>query len=140
MKVAETVTSKFLYPKGSPQRRMFALYYFASLITIWTILGHTVLGWEQSPATPVVGVATAVVVTLILEWVRAWSRDETPLFLRDRQSLVSLLLPALIPGLAVAMLLYPNERLMPIVFASTLSIASKALFRAPLGGATQGAN
>jgi enediyne biosynthesis protein E5 len=33
------------------------------------------------------------------------------------------------------MLLYPNDRLTPLVFASTLSIASKAIFRAPLPGA-----
>jgi hypothetical protein len=135
MKLAETVTSTFFYPKASPRLRMFALYYFASLITLWTILGHTVLGWEQSWAAPAVSVSTAFAVTLILEWVRAWSRDETPLFLRGPQNLVSLLLPALIPGLAVAMLLYPNERLWPLAFASTLAIASKALFRAPVPGA-----
>jgi hypothetical protein len=135
MRVVETVTGRFLYPKGNPLLRMFALYYFGALITIWTILGHTVLGWEQSLATPVASVATGVVVTLILEWVRAWSKDDTPIFLRGKQSLVSLLLPALIPALAVAMLLYSNERLAPIVFGTTLAIGSKAIFRAPLPGA-----
>jgi enediyne biosynthesis protein E5 len=137
MNVAETVTSRFLYPKGSPQRRLFALGYFASLITLWTLAGHMILGWEQSWAAPVVGVGTAFAVTLILEWARARSLDQTPKYLGGFEALASLLLPALIPGLAVAMLLYPNERLAPIAFAAALSIASKALFRAPFKGASQ---
>src|SRR3989441_8723418 len=40
---------------------------------------------------------------------------------------------AIIPGFACAMLIYPNERLLPIVFATALSIASKVLIRAPVG-------
>jgi Na+-translocating ferredoxin:NAD+ oxidoreductase RnfD subunit len=137
MSVAETVTSRYLYPKGSPKQRMFALWYFASLITLWTIAGHTFLGWEQSWATPIMAVGAAIIVTLILETVRAWSLEQTPLYLKGPQSVASLLLPALIPGLAVAMLLYPNERLAPIAFASTVAIASKVLIRAPMKGATQ---
>ncbi len=35
------------------------------------------------------------------------------------------------------MMIYPNERLWPIVFASALSIASKVLFRAPVDKGTQ---
>jgi hypothetical protein len=36
------------------------------------------------------------------------------------------------------MLIYANERLMPIIFAAALSIASKVIFRAPIGnGQTQ---
>jgi enediyne biosynthesis protein E5 len=137
MTVAASLTSRYLYPKGSPRQRMFALCYFAALITLWTIAGHTVLGWEQSWATPVVAVATAVAVTLVLEAVRAWSLDQSPLYARGIESLASLLLPALIPALAVAMLLYPNERLAPIAFAAATAIASKALIRAPFKGSSQ---
>lgn len=132
-----SVTSEYLYPKGSASRRLFALSFFAALITLWTVAGHTLLGWEQSWSTPVVAIATTVTVTLILEAVRAWSLDETPLYARGVKSLASLLLPALIPALAVAMLLYPNERLTPIVFAAATAIASKVLIRAPFRGATQ---
>src|SRR5206468_6828873 len=43
-------------------------------------------------------------------------------------------LPAcLIPGFACAMLLYPNERLWPVIFAVVLSMASKVILRAPVG-------
>src|SRR5262249_13411366 len=45
--------------------------------------------------------------------------------------IVDFLLPAHIAGLAVAMLLYANELLLPIVFASATAIASKAIFCTP---------
>jgi enediyne biosynthesis protein E5 len=41
--------------------------------------------------------------------------------------------PALIPGFACGMLLYPNGNLWAIAFAAATSIASKVLFRAPVG-------
>lgn len=47
---------------------------------------------------------------------------------------VDFLLPAHITGLALAMLLYPGDRLMPIVFASVVAISSKALLRLKVGG------
>ena len=43
------------------------------------------------------------------------------------------LAPAIIPGLACAMLLYANELIWPIIFAITVSIGSKVLLRAPIG-------
>ena len=137
MTVAASLTSQYLYPKGSPQRRQFALYYFSTLITLWTIAGHTILGWEQSWATPIIGLTMAFAVTIILETTRAWTLEQRPLYFLGYENLASLLLPALIPGLAVAMLLYPNERLTPIAFAAAMAIASKVLIRAPFKGKTQ---
>jgi len=49
-------------------------------------------------------------------------------------TLVDFLLSAHISGLAVAMLLYANDRLMPIAFASVVAIGSKAIFRASIEG------
>ena len=137
MSLAATVTSQFLYPKGSPQRRMFALVYFGALILLWTIAGHSFLGFEQAWAAPVVGVAVAMVMTWLQETLRAAAAGERPRFRDGLGPLASTFIPALIPGLAVAMLVYPNEGLMPVAFAAALSIASKALIRMPYGGATQ---
>jgi Na+-translocating ferredoxin:NAD+ oxidoreductase RnfD subunit len=50
---------------------------------------------------------------------------------------VNFLLSAHITGLAVAMLLYANERLLPIVFATAVAVGSKAIFRAPVGNGTR---
>ena len=48
--------------------------------------------------------------------------------------LVNFLPPAIIPGLAVTMLLFPNDRLMPVIFGVGVAICSKVIFRAPVGG------
>ena len=45
--------------------------------------------------------------------------------------------PPHISGLAVAMLLYFNDRLWVVAFATAVAIASKTLFRVPVGAATR---
>jgi hypothetical protein len=126
------------YPNKDPKMRFFALWYFTCLLTLWTILGDTVLGFEQSYAQPIVGVLTACLVAFSLEGLDAWAKRRTARFAGSWQNVVNFLPPCIIPGLACAMLVYANERLTPIIFAAALSLASKALFRAPIGnGQTQ---
>ena len=118
--------------------RFFALWYFTILLIAWTILGDTVLGFEQSYAQPIVGVLTACAVAFFLEWLDARMNQRTPRFAGSTANVVNFLPPCIIPGLACAMLIYANSRLAPIVFAAALSLASKVLFRAPIGnGQTQ---
>ena len=137
MKLNQTATSLYFYPEQSSQRRLAALACFATLITIWTIAGHLVLGFEQSYAQPVIAALTGVGITLLFEWLRAWAVDEPPRFATGWPNLLSTILPGVITGLAVGMLLYPGERLIPIVFAVVLSIASKVLVRVPVGKTSQ---
>jgi hypothetical protein len=139
MKITETVTALYFYPRRNPKLRLFALWYFGALIALWTILGHFVLGFEQSWAHPAVAVATACGVQLLLEWVDARSKGRAPRYLGGGTfGFASFLVPAFIPGFAVAMLIHPSDLLWPMAFAAALSIASKVLFRAPVGGgATQ---
>ncbi len=138
MKSAETVTAFYFYPKQSERLRLFALWYFASLLTLGTIVGHTVLGFEQSWAVPLVGVGTACAMQLLLEWLDARAKNRPLRYNGGLFAFINFLLPAYIPGQAIAILLYPNERLMPIVFAAVLMIGSKVMFRAPMGeGRTQ---
>ena len=59
------------YPRKDPKMRFFALWYFTTLLTAWTILGDTVLGFEQSYAQPIVGVLAAFAVAILLEWLDA---------------------------------------------------------------------
>ena len=121
------------YPKGNPKLRLFALWYFTTLMIVWNILGHTVLGFEQSWATPLVAITTAVVVSVVLEWVDARAVGRPLRFAGGAGALVNFLPACLIPGFACAMLLYANERLWPVIFAVALSISSKLLLRAPVG-------
>jgi hypothetical protein len=111
--------------------RLGGLRRFAVAITILNILGHTFFGFEQSVAQPLVALLVAYSAELLLELVRSWSRSSKPRFAGGLRSLVDFLLPAHITGLAVAMLLYVNDRLWPIAFAVVVAIGSKELFRLP---------
>jgi hypothetical protein len=121
-----------LYPNKSAKLRLFALWYFAMLMILWNIAGHTILGFEQAWAHPIVAVASACLVQVLLEWIDASTNDRVPRFVGGIVNLLNFLLPAMISGFACAMLLYPNDRLMPIVFASVLAVCSKSLVRVRL--------
>jgi hypothetical protein len=126
------------YPRGNPKLRLFALWYFTTLMIVWNVVGHTVLGFEQSWATPLVAVATAIAVSMLLDWVDARAKNRDLRFTGSVGSFLNFLPACLIPGFACAMLLYPNERLWPVIFAVVLSMGSKVIFRAPVGhGHTQ---
>jgi len=115
--------------------RLAALRRFAIAITSLNLLGHTVLGFEQSLAQPLVALATAYGLELLMEFVDASTRNRQPAFWGGGpQKLIDFLLPAHISGLAVAMLLYANDALLPIAFATAAAIGSKAWFRIPIEG------
>ncbi len=126
------------YPNKNPKLRLFALWYFTLLLIVWNILGHTLLGFEQSHAAPLVGIGSAIAMQLFLEWVDARSKGREVRFAGSWNAFLNSLPAALIPGFACGMLLYPNDRLWPIAFAAVVSIASKVILRAPIGeGRTQ---
>ena len=138
MKTKAFNTTLLFYPQGNPKLRLFALWYFTTLMTVWNILGHTKLGFEQSWATPVVAVTTAVLVSMLLDWVDARAKNRELRFTGGFGKFLNFLPASLIPGFACAMLLYANERLWPVIFAVVLSIGSKVMIRAPVGnGHTQ---
>jgi hypothetical protein len=116
-----------------PDTRLPALRRFAVAITILNVLGHFVLGFEQAWAQPLVALATAYAMELTLESVGAWADRRTPQFRSGWRALVDFLLPAHITALAVSMLLYANDRLWVIAFATAVGIASKILIRVPVG-------
>jgi Na+-translocating ferredoxin:NAD+ oxidoreductase RnfD subunit len=116
---------------------LIALRRFAISITLLNIFGHTLLGFEQSWAQPLVALVTAYSLESVLELIDARANRRTPYFVGGLRQLVNFLLPAHITGLAVAMLLYANEQLGPIAFATAVAVGSKAIFRAPAGKGTR---
>ena len=118
--------------------RLGGLRRFAVAITVLNILGHVFFGFEQSYAQPVVAVVSAYCVELLLELIDARCHRRA---LRFRgggaRRFIDFLLSAHITGLACAMLLYANERLGPVIFASVVAICSKAVLRAPHGNGTR---
>jgi hypothetical protein len=138
MRSQETIATLNFYPNRNPRLRYFALWYFTFLLTVWTVAGNVFLGFEQSYAQPVIGVVAAVLAQLLFEWADARGKNRPVRGTQDWKSFITVLPPAIIPGLACAMLLFPNERLGPVVFAAVTSIASKVIVRAPIGdGQTQ---
>jgi hypothetical protein len=134
---APALTTTQLYPKSDERLRVFALFYFGILLTLWNIVGHTILGFEQAWIQPLVAVGAAVAMQILLDFVDAWAQKRKPRLTMGWLPAATLLIPALISGAAIGMLLWPNRLLMPLVFASALAIASKVMFRAPYGKGTQ---
>jgi Na+-translocating ferredoxin:NAD+ oxidoreductase RnfD subunit len=124
--MSETVVKKDM--------RLAALRRFAAAITILNILGHTVLGFEQAWATPIVALLAAYATETLLEILECRRTGRRPRFLGRFPAPVDFLLSAHISGLAVSMLLYANDRLLPVVFAAVTAIGSKYLFRAGTNG------
>ena len=108
---------------------------FAVAITVFNLLGHIWFGFEQSYVQPLASVATAYATQLLLEALGAWAQRRRPGFASSFGSLVNSLLGAHISGLACAMLLYANDRIWVVCFASAVAITSKTLFRMPVGSA-----
>ena len=124
-------------PDTKKDIRLVALWRFAISITLFNVLGHAFFGFEQSFAQPLVALATAYSMELLLELIDARVDRRTPRFVGGLRPLANFLLSAHITALAVAMLLYANERLLPIAFATAVAVGSKALFRAPVGNGTR---
>ncbi|MFI6449939.1 enediyne biosynthesis protein UnbU [Streptosporangium amethystogenes] len=117
-------------PRVSGLNRGRALRRSAWSLTLITVLGHTVLGFEQSCLAPVVGALTGVTTEFALETVEAWAWRRPARYLgvpRDR--VADFFLPSYIRGLLCAMLLYGNGHLMPIVLAVLIGVGSTYLFR-----------
>jgi hypothetical protein len=120
-------------PAKAPDLRLGALRRFAIAITIVNLLGHTILGFEPSWAQMFTSLFTAYGLELVLEWLQAASEGRAPRYRGSFVDLVNFLLPAHITGLAIGMLLFANDRLLPFAFAASAAIASKALLTAPVG-------
>src|SRR6266446_5263344 len=75
MKAPAFNTTVLFYPAKNPKLRLVALWYFTILMIVWNILGHTVLGFEQSHAAVFAGLGSAIAIQLFLEWVDARAKN-----------------------------------------------------------------
>jgi len=117
------------------QARLGALVRFSIAITILNLLGHTILGFEISVMQMLVCITLGYLIEIVLESVTAWSENRKPVFLGGGfKKLVIFLLPAHITCLATSMLLYPGDRMLPLVFGVVVAMTSKAIFTVTVGG------
>ena len=115
-------------------KRVAALRRFALSISVFTIVGHLFLGFEQAPITPVLALAVSYTTALLFEFLDSWATGRTPEYAGGFGKLVTFLLPPHITALACAMLLYGNASVWPYLFAVTVASASKHLVRVRVNG------
>ena len=115
--------------------RLAALRRFAITITVFNLLGRTIRGFESSWAQMFVALLAAYLTEIILEVVDAAANKKTPRFIGGVTPFIDYLLPAHISGMAVSMLLYCGDLLLPFAFASAVAIASKALLTVKVNNA-----
>ncbi|GIJ22967.1 enediyne biosynthesis protein [Micromonospora lutea] len=129
-------------PSGRPKTatppkdpRYLALRNFAISMTVFNILGYTVLGFEQPWAWPILALLVGYAAEILIELVTAAAHRRAPEFTgRGARGMFEFLLPTHITALAVNMLLYANDRFWPIAFAVVVAIGQKAVLRAPVNG------
>lgn len=109
--------------------RIIALQRFAIAITVLTIAGHLFLGFEQSFIQPIAALITTYSLELIIEFIQSKLSKRKPKYSGGIKNLINFLLPAHITALAVALLIYSNERVGPIIFAAAVAILSKVIFQ-----------
>lgn len=121
--------------KPKPDPRYIALRNFALSITIFNIFGYAILGFEQPYLWPVVALLTAYTTEITFELISSWANRRRPRFLGGGvRGVYEFLLPAHITALAVNMLLYANNQILPVIFGVFAGVAAKHVFQAPISG------
>jgi len=121
--------------KPKPDPRYLALRNFALSISVFNVFGYTILGFEQPWIWPFFAVATGYTTELVFELISAWAYRRKPGFRgRGARGLYEFLLPAHITSLAVNMLIYANNQILPVLFGVIIGVGGKRVFQAPIGG------
>jgi enediyne biosynthesis protein E5 len=109
----------------------------ATFATIFTILGHTVLGFEQPLAQVFVALGTGYACALFFEWVDARANGIAPGYAGGPRKVVDFLLSAHMTSITLSFLLYFNRKLWIMAFAVALAIGSKYVLRVRQNGRLQ---
>ncbi|MEV5573173.1 enediyne biosynthesis protein [Spirillospora sp. NPDC052269] len=121
--------------KKAPDVRYLALRNFAISLSVFNILGYTVLGFEQPWLWPFLALATGYTTEIVFEVISAWATRSTPRFTgRGARGFMEFMLPSHITALAVNMLLYANDQWWPIMFGVIVAVAQKHFLKAPVNG------
>ncbi len=121
--------------KPKPDPRYLALRNFALSISVLNVFGYGLLGFEQPYLWPVFALLTAYTTEITLELISAWAYKRRPRFLGGGpRGVYEFLLPSHITALAVNMLLYANNQILPVIFGVFVGVAGKYVFQAPVNG------
>ncbi|MEO3854930.1 enediyne biosynthesis protein [Acrocarpospora sp. B8E8] len=136
---AQNGSANGAHPVAEPPRHdtkvITALRRFAMSITIFNILGYTVLGFEQPYVWPFIALATGYTVEIVLEMIGARVEHRAPRYKGGgAKGLMEFLLPAHITSLAMNMLIYVNDRVLVLIFGVMVAVGAKWILRAPVRG------
>jgi hypothetical protein len=110
----------------------------ATLATVFTILGHTVFGFEQPVSQVFVALATGYSCAIFFEWVDARACGCTPGFLGGGfRKLVNFLLAPHMTSITLSFLLYFGQRAWIMALTVALAIGSKHVLRVRVNGRLQ---
>ncbi len=120
-------------PKSN--KTITALRRFAISITIFNIIGYTVLGFEQPWVYPFIALGTAYTTEILLEIIGARVQGRDVRFRGNGfKGLVEFLFPAHITGLALNMLTYVNDQVLVMIFGVVVAVGAKWVLQAPVRG------
>lgn len=112
-----------------------ALRNFALSISAFNIFGYTLLGFEQPWLWPLIAIAVAYATEIAFELLSSWAYRRRPRFLgRGPRGVYEFLLPSHITALAVNMLLYANNQILPVIFGVVVGVSAKHALQAPING------
>jgi enediyne biosynthesis protein E5 len=115
--------------------RYLALRNFAISMSVFNVLGYTVLGFEQPWAWPIFALLVGYSAEIVIELIAAWAHRRPVAFVGNGAwGVYTFLLPTHITALAANMLLYANDRFWPIAFAVVVAVGQKAVLQAPIKG------
>jgi hypothetical protein len=130
-----TLTKVDTAPPKRTNKVITALRRFAISITIFNILGYTVLGFEQPWLYPFVALATAYTTEIVLEIINARVTHRDVRFRGNGfKGLAEFLLPSHITGLALNMLTYVNDQIFVMIFGVVVAVGTKWVLQAPVYG------
>jgi hypothetical protein len=130
-----TLTKVDAAPPKRTNKVITALRRFAISITVFNIIGYTILGFEQPWLYPFVALATAYTTEILLEIINAQVTKRDVRFKGNGfKGLVEFLLPAHITGLALNMLTYVNDRILVMIFGVVVAVGAKWILQAPVYG------
>ncbi|HVS63524.1 MAG TPA: RnfABCDGE type electron transport complex subunit D [Thermoanaerobaculia bacterium] len=110
----------------------------ATLATVLTLLGHTVLGFEQPASMILVALVTGYSSAIFFEWLDARVNGRQPGYRgKGWKGVVDYLLSAHMTSITMSFLIYTNSRMGVMAFAVAAAIASKYLFRVEVDGKLQ---
>jgi hypothetical protein len=122
-------------PPKRTNKVITALRRFAISITIFNILGYTVLGFEQPWLFPFIALATAYTTEIGLEILNARVTGRDVRFRGNGlRGLVEFLFPAHITALALNMLTYVNDHIWAMIFGVVVAVGAKWVLQAPVFG------